>query len=239
MPGNPALAMMSRYRGHINPASLHAIEIAFGVNNHQSLLGAYFSYLGNVVRGRFGVSLTFFPDAVSRDVLQALPWTLALVGVTTILAFLLGTLIGLVAAWRRGGALDGVLPPLFVITSAFPYFWLALLTIWLFAIKLGWLPESGGYEVTTTVGWNWTFVTDAVNHSILPALTIIVTAIGGCILTMRNNMITVLTEDYVRMARAKGLKPWRIMWTYAGRNAILPNLVGFAMSLGFVVGGAI
>ena len=80
--------------------------------------------------------------------LQALPWTLALVGVTTILAFLLGTLIGLVAAWRRGGMLDSVLPPIFVITSAFPYFWLALLAIWLFAIKLHWLPQSGGYDFT-------------------------------------------------------------------------------------------
>jgi peptide/nickel transport system permease protein len=126
-----------------------------------------------------------------------------------------------------------------VITSAFPYFWLALLAIWLFSIKLGWLPESGGYDVTTTVGWSWSFISDATLHSILPALTILVTAVGGWILTMRNNMITVLAEDYVRMARAKGLKPWRIMWTYAGRNAILPNLVGFAMSLGFVVGGAI
>jgi len=131
------------------------------------------------------------------------------------------------------------LPPIFVITSAFPYFWLALLAIWLFSIKLGWFPESGGYEVTTTVGWNWTFVSDAFNHSVLPAVTILVTAIGGWILTMRNNTITVLTEDYVRMARAKGLKSWTIMWTYVGRNAILPNLVGFAMSLGFVVGGAI
>jgi peptide/nickel transport system permease protein len=172
-------------------------------------------------------------------VLQALPWTLALVGVTTVFAFILGTVIGLVSGWRRGSKLDGALPPLFVITSAFPYFWLALLAIWLFSIKLGWFPESGGYDVTTTVGWNWTFVSDAFTHSVLPALTIIVTAIGGWILTMRNNMITVLTEDYVRMARAKGLKPWRIMWTYAGRNAILPNLVGFAMSLGFVVSGAI
>jgi peptide/nickel transport system permease protein len=239
MPGNPALAMMSRYRGHINPAALHAIEIAFGVKTHQSLLSAYFSYLGNVIRGRFGISLTFFPDAVSHDVLQALPWTLALVGVTTILAFLLGTLIGLVAAWRRGGVLDSVLPPIFVITSAFPYFWLAMLSIWLFAIKFHWLPQSGGYDFTTTVGWTWAFVGDAVKHSILPALTILVTSIGGWILTMRNNTITVLTEDYVRMARAKGLSPWRVMWTYAGRNAILPNLTGFAMSLGFVVSGAI
>src|SRR5205085_4214414 len=165
MPGNPALALMSRYGGPINPQALHAIEIAFGVNKHQSLLSSYFSYLGNAFRGRFGVSLTFFPDAVSHDVLQALPWTLALVGVTTILAFLLGTLIGLVAAWRRGGILDSVLPPIFVITSAFPYFWLAMLSIWLFAVKLGWLPESGGYDVTTTVAWSWSFVEDVVRHS--------------------------------------------------------------------------
>jgi len=103
MPGNPALAMMARYRGHINPQALHALEIAFGVHEHQSLLSEYFTYLGNIFRGRFGVSLTFFPDAVTHDVLQALPWTLALVGVTTILAFVLGTFIGLLAAWRAHG----------------------------------------------------------------------------------------------------------------------------------------
>src|SRR5437868_12841979 len=238
-PGAAALEMMSRYTGRIQPQALHAIEIAFGINTHQGLISAYFTYLGNIVRGHFGISLTFFPDAVSHQVLQALPWTLALVGITTILAFILGTLIGLLAAWRRGGMLDGLLPPIFVITSAFPYFWLALLSIWLFSIKLGWLPESGGYDVTTTVAWSWSFVEDVVRHSLLPAFTILVTSIGGWILTMRNNTISVLAEDYVRMARAKGLAPWRIMWTYAGRNAILPNLTGFAMSLGFVVSGAI
>lgn len=239
MPGNPAVAMMARYRGHINPSGLHALEVAFGVNTHQSLLSAYFAYLGNILRGRFGVSLTFFPDAVSRDILQALPWTLALVGVTTILAFVVGTFIGLVSAWKRGGWLDGALPPIFVITSAFPYFFLAILAIWLFSVKLGWLPQSGGYSVTTTESWTWSFAYDAFQHAILPAMTILVTSIGAWILTMRNNTITVLTEDYVRMARAKGLSPWRVMWTYAGRNAILPNLTGFAMSLGFVVSGAI
>ena len=239
MPGNPAVAMMARYRGHINPSGLHALEVAFGVNTHQSLLSAYFAYLGNILRGRFGVSLTFFPDAVSRDILQALPWTLALVGVTTILAFVVGTFIGLVSAWKRGGWLDGALPPIFVITSAFPYFFLAILAIWLFSVKLGWLPQSGGYSVTTTESWTWSFAYDAFQHAILPAMTILVTSIGAWILTMRNNTISVLAEDYVRMARAKGLSPWRIMWTYAGRNAILPNLTGFAMSLGFVVAGAI
>ena len=239
MPGSPAVAMMARYRGRINPQALHAIQIAFGVNTHEGLLASYFTYLGNVVRGRFGVSLTFFPDPVTHDVLQALPWTLALVGVTTVLAFLLGTLIGLVGAWRRGGLMDSALPPIFVITSAFPYFFLAILSIWLFSLELGWLPQSGGYDVTDTVGWTWGFAGDALKHAVLPAMTILITAIGGWILTMRNNTISVLTEDYVRMARAKGLRPWRVMWTYAGRNAILPNLTGFAMSLGFVVAGAI
>jgi peptide/nickel transport system permease protein len=239
MPGDPAEAMMSRYHGHINPQALHALEVAFGVKTHESLLSEYFAYLGNVFRGRFGVSLTFFPDPVMHDILQALTWTLVLVGVTTIVGFVLGTLIGLVGAWRRGGFLDGALPPIFIITSAFPYFWIAILSIWLFSVKLGWLPQSGGYDVLDTPAWNWHFALDAFLHSILPALTILVTAIGGWILTMRNNTISVLTEDYVRMARAKGLRPWRIMWTYAGRNAILPNLTGFAMSLGFVVAGAI
>ncbi|HEX3454019.1 MAG TPA: ABC transporter permease [Gaiellaceae bacterium] len=239
MPGNAAIAMMARYRGRVSPNALHALEIAFGTNTHHTLLHDYFAYLGNIARLRLGMSLTFFPDQVTNEIGQALPWTLGLIGITTILAFVLGTFIGLLSAWRRGGKLDGVLPPLFVITSAFPYFWFALLAIWLFSIKLGWLPQSGGYDYTTDVGWSWTFAGDVVRHSLLPAFTILVTSIGIWILTMRNNTISVLAEDYVRMARAKGLSPWRIMWTYAGRNAILPSLTGFAMSLGFVVGGAI
>ena len=240
MPGNPAEAMMSRYRGeHLNPQALQALTVAFGLKTHESLVGQYFSYLGNTLRGRFGISLTFFPDPVTKDVLQALPWTLVLVGVTTVLAFLLGTLIGLVGAWRRGGLMDSAMPPIFVITSAFPYFWIAGIAIWLFSLKLGWLPHGGGYDPIDTPAWTWHFAHDAFVHAILPALTILVVSVGGWILTMRNNTIAVLTEDYVRMARAKGLRPWRIMWTYAGRNAILPNLTGFAMSLGFVVAGAI
>jgi len=239
MPGNPALAMMAQFRGRVNGQALKALEIAFGVNTHQSTLSAYFSYFGDVFTGHFGISLTFFPDPVSREVLQALPWTLGLVGVTTVLAFLLGTLIGLVSGWRRGGKLDSILPPVFVVTSAFPYFWVGLVAVWVFAYKLNWFPENGGYGVTDQIGLDWHFVGDVLEHSVLPAATLLVTAIGAWILTMRNTVITVLAEDYVRMARAKGLKQWTVMWGYAGRNAILPNLTGFAMSLGFVVSGAI
>src|SRR5262249_61128357 len=118
--------------------------------------------LGNSPPARRGTPLSGCRARVAPQRLQARPRSLAPVGPTTIIAFVLGTAIGLVSAWRRGTVLDGALPPLFVITSAFPYFWLALLAIWLFSIKLGWFPESGGYDVTTTVGWNWTFFTDAV-----------------------------------------------------------------------------
>jgi peptide/nickel transport system permease protein len=239
MPGNPAIAMMARYKGKLNGTALKALEIAFGVNSNESALRQYFSYLGNTLSGHFGTSLTFFPEQVSKVVFSALPWTLGLVGVTTVLAFAVGTLVGVGSAWRRNGAFDSLLPPLFVILGAFPYFFLAMLALLLFAVTLHWFPQGFGYSGTDTVSFTWHFVADVLRHAVLPGLTILVTSVGGWVLTMRNNMISVLAEDYVRMARAKGLSPARIMFNYAGRNAVLPNLTGFAMSLGFVVSGAI
>jgi peptide/nickel transport system permease protein len=239
MPGNPAEAMMARFRGHVNPSAINALEVAFGVKTHESLPHQYVAYLGNTLTGHLGISLTDFPLPVSQVIMKALPWSLGLVGVTTILGFVLGTTVGAVAAWRRGGALDSVLPPVFIVVSAFPYFWIGLLAVWLFALTLGWFPLLGGYTETAVPALTWGFVGDVLYHSVLPAMTILMTAIGGWILTMRNNMITVVAEDYVKMARAKGLKPRRILWQYAGRNALLPNLTGFAMSLGFVISGAI
>jgi peptide/nickel transport system permease protein len=239
MPGNPALAMMSKYKGHLNGSALKAMEIAFGVNTSQSALSQYFGYLGDMLSGHFGTSITFGFSSVSSVVFSALPWTIGLVGVTTVLAFVLGTLIGIVSAWRRGGLLDSAMPPLFVITSAFPYFWMALVLLLVFSLTLHWFPQDSGYSRTDTIAFTWHFVADVLDHAVLPALVILVTSIGQWVLTMRNNMISTLSEDYVRMARAKGLSPLRIMFDYAGRNAILPNLTGFAMSLGFVVSGAI
>jgi peptide/nickel transport system permease protein len=239
MPGNPAEVMMSRYKGHLNGSALKAIEIAFGVNTKESALRQYFGYLGNVFTGHFGVSLTFFPLPVAQVVANALPWTIAIVGVTTVFAFALGTLIGMLSAWRRTGLFDSILPPMFVIVSAFPYFFLALITLLVFSLDLHWFPAAFGYSTSDTIGFTWRFVGDALSHALLPAFVILIAAIGGWVLTMRNNMISVLSEDYVRMARAKGLSSSRIMFAYAGRNAVLPNLTGFAMSLGFVVSGAI
>lgn len=239
MPGNPAEAMMAQFHGHVNPNALKALEVAFGIGGHQNLLLSYVQYFGNVFQGNLGISTSNFPIPVTTIIGRALPWSLGLVGLSTIIGFALGTLLGAVAAWRRGGKLDTIMPPVFIIASAFPYFWVGLLCIWFFALTLHWFPYLGGFNLTSVPNVSWSFVGDVLQHAILPSFTIVITSIGGWILTMRNNMITVVAEDYVKMARAKGLKPQRILWQYAGRNALLPNLTGFAMSLGFVISGAI
>jgi peptide/nickel transport system permease protein len=127
-----------------------------------------------------------------------------------------------------------------VIASAVPYFWVAMVLVLIFGISLHWLPYIGGYNVSSdTPSLSPSYMGDVLSHAMLPAAALLITTIGTWILTMRNAMITTLAEDYVRMARAKGLPGRRIMLDYAARNAILPNLTGFAMSLGFVVSGAI
>ncbi len=239
MPGNPALAMMAKFHGRLSGQALTALEVIFGVNTHQSLLSQYVHYLGQVATGNFGTSLFFFPEPVSQVVRGAIPWTLGLVGVTTILAFVLGTGLGIVTAWRRGSRLDSVLPPVFVITSAIPYFWVGMMFILIFGVRLKWLPYTFAFDPSVTPGISGAFIGNVLEHALLPALALLITTIGTWILTMRNTMVSVLAEDYVRMARAKGLPGRRIMYDYAARNAILPNLTGFAMSLGFVIGGAI
>ena len=240
MPGNPALAMVAKFHGQLGPGALNALEVLFGVNSHQSLPAQYVSYLHDIATGNLGVSLEFYPASVTSVIGGAIWWTLGLVGVTTVLAFVLGTGLGIVSAWRRGGRLDSILPPVFVITSAVPYFWVGMVLVLIFGITLGWLPSQGGFYVSTdTPSLSLVYFEDVLSHAALPAIALLITTIGTWILTMRNTMITTLAEDYVRMARAKGLPGRRIMLDYAARNAILPNLTGFAMSLGFVVSGAI
>lgn len=239
MPGSPVLAMEAQHP-HLGPQAIKALLVLLGGGQHQSVWSQYLQYWQHVFTFNFGISITTsFGTPVRQIVLNALPWTLGLVGVTTVISFVLGTLVGLVSAWRRASWLDSTLPPIFVITSAFPYFWVALLGIYFFADKMNVLPNEGTYNLSDTPGFTGHYVWDVLQHAFLPALTIVITSIGGWVLTMRNNVITVLAEDYVRMARAKGLSSWRIMWGYAGKNAILPNLTGFAMSVGFVVSGAI
>jgi len=238
MPGNPAELVFNRVRHSMSPTALKAFSVAFGVDSHQGLIPQYFSYLNQLLHGNLGISITFFPATVSSVIRTALPWTLALVGVATILSFVLGTLLGIVAATRRGTWVDALLPVTSFL-SAVPYFWLGLLALTVFAVELGWFPLSGGYAPSVNVGFTWPFISSAIDHAVLPALTIVVSSIAGWLLGMRNVMISTLGEDYVLLADAKGLPRRRVTFSYAARNALLPNMAGFALSLGFIVSGAI
>ncbi len=237
MPGNAVDAILGKFQ-NLTPAVVKALEIQFGVGHKGSLVSQYFQYWNNVLHFNLGISTSQYPTHVSTIIGQTLPWTLALVGVATVLSFAIGTLLGVLAAWRRGGWLDRALPAL-TLLQATPYFFLALLVIYLFAIKLQWLPYGQGYALGLSPGLNWAFIHSAIQHSILPALTIIATSIGGWMLQMRNVMLTTISEDYILVAQAKGLSTRRVMFTYGARNAILPNIAGFALSLGFVVAGAL
>ena len=236
MPGNEATAVLGTFRG-VNPAALHALEIQFGVNVHQSLLASYFEYLRNCFTGQFGVTAQGVP--VMSEIMSKLPWTLGLVGVTTVLAFVIGTLAGVASAWKRGGRLDAVLPPSLFIVSTVPVFFVGLLLIYIFAVKLNWLPLGGNYSIGATPSLSLSFIWDVLEHALLPALSLTIVTAGLWVYSMRNNMITTIAEDYVKTGRAKGLTTRRIKYDYAARNAILPNLTGFAMQLGYVLGGAI
>jgi peptide/nickel transport system permease protein len=238
MPGNPAEIMLARFKGRINPAAIKAFTLAFGLNKHQSLLAQYGTYLNQLVHGNLGVSMSYYPETVTHVLFSALPWTLLLVGVATIISFLLGTIVGIFSAWHRGGWLDSIAPGLFTFTSAFPYFWFALILLYGLAFKLGWFPLShafsGNHHTFAIANWP-----DLAYHAALPALTIVITSIGGWLLNMRNNMIGTMGQDFIQTARAKGLKRRRIIFQYAARNAMLPNITGFALSLGFIVSGAL
>jgi peptide/nickel transport system permease protein len=241
MPGSPLQALRDRTHNRLSAATLEKMLTSFGYRPHENIVVQYLAYLKNMVTGQWGISIgATLGEPVTKIIGQALPWTLGLVGLATIVAFALGSLVGTVSAWRRGGKLDAVLPSVFVVTSALPYFWVGLLLILVFSVSTnGFLPSDFNYDNTLQPAFTPVFIGNVLRHAVLPAATIVITSVGGWVLTMRNNMITTLAEDYVRMGRAKGLSDRRVMYHYAARNALLPNLSGFAMSLGFVISGAI
>ncbi|MDA8276668.1 MAG: ABC transporter permease [Actinomycetota bacterium] len=237
MPGNVVDSLMAKYPT-LKPQAQHALEILLGVGHNGSLIGQYFTYLHQLATGNLGIDPLQFPTPVISIIKAALPWTLVLVGTATVIAWVLGTLLGIFAAWRRGGFLDQILPGLSFI-QATPYFFLALVLVWVLSIHFHLFPSQQGFSNGLAIGWNGPFIASALDHAILPALTIVVTSMAGWMLQMRNVMITTIGEDYVLAAQAKGLANRRVIFSYAARNAILPSLSGFALALGFVVSGTL
>ncbi|MBO0779983.1 MAG: ABC transporter permease [Ktedonobacteraceae bacterium] len=241
MPGDPALAYIARLQQQqITREQIAAIRKLFGVNPDVPIWQQYLDYLGGLLHGNLGIATSQFPTPVIDILRQSLPWTIGLVGTAVVLSFLVGTLGGILAAWRRGSWYDTTVPPILTFLSAVPYFWMALGLIYVFALGLGWFPTSDGYDIfEATPGWDFAFIGSVVQHAMLPVITLVIGSLAGWVLTMRNTMVTTLAEDYVLMAEAKGLPERRTMLSYAARNAILPSITSFSISLGLVVSGSL
>jgi peptide/nickel transport system permease protein len=238
IPGDPVSALLARFQGQMNTDAIQSLYVLFGIDKDQSLFSQYIDYWKQLAHGDLGLSFTAFPSPVSEVIVQSLPWTLALVGITTILSFFIGTGLGVLAGWRRGSWTDGLLPGTTFLSSV-PYFWLGLLSIYLLTGPDSFFPASGGYTPGLVPAFDQYFIPSAIQHSLLPALTILISSVSGWILSMRNMMVTVSAEDYITVAHAKGLPDRRVALSYAARNALLPNVSGFALSLGFIVGGTL
>ncbi|WP_152352510.1 ABC transporter permease [Brachybacterium subflavum] len=240
MPGSPADAAIARLsqNGPVTDETRAAVEAQLGVPDG-NILQQYLAYLDQVIHLDFGISYAFYPEPVSGLVATALPYTIVLVGTVTVLAFILGTLLGVLAAWRRGTWLDALPTVGGSFMNTFPYFWTSLLLLFFLGYVAHLFPTFGAYSATAVPGISWDFFVDILYHAALPAVTLLITSLGGWIIGMRNAMINTLGEDYVTFAEANGISGRTVALRYAARNAILPNLTGFGLALGGVVGGSI
>lgn len=237
MKGDAVSAYLSRNR-NITPEVADQLRTLLGLDSGKSLWQQYLDYWNMLLHGDLGIAITHGMRPVSEVIAAALPWTIGLVGLATIVAFTVGTVGGALIGWKRGSRWD-VLIPMTTFLNTIPYFWLGLMAIAIFAVNLGWFPIGKAYGVGIKPGWDWEFISQVIHHATLPVITIVIASLGGWMLGMRNMMLTVLDEDYITVAQAKGMPNKRVLWKYAARNAVLPQIQSFALSIGFIVGGTI
>jgi peptide/nickel transport system permease protein len=236
MPGDPVTALIGRMHGRLTANEIEAIKQAYGFTNGP-ILNQYFQYVSHALRGDFGISISAYPAKVSTIIATGFMWTVLLGVVTLLISFVVGTALGVLIAWKRNGFLDSTLPGLTGFVGSFPYFWLAMVALYFMGFKLGWFPMAHAYDDYLSPGFSWDYISSVMVHMVLPAGTIILVSVGGWMMGMRSTMISVLNEDYITMAEAKGLSQRTVMFRYAMRNAILPNITQFGMSIGFILAG--
>lgn len=242
IPGNPLSQILSNLSrvAQSNPEAIRAAEKnlmeEFGLGKPWYL--QYVEFIGKALKGDLGTSITYYPRKVMDLIVPVIPWTLVLILPATIVAWILGNSLGALAAYRRNTWIDkGVLTGSLVV-SQIPYYWLGMIFIFFFGVKLGWLPVQGAYSQGTIPDLSWAFFMDALKHYILPFLSIVVSAMGGWAIGMRLMVIYELGSDYANFSEYIGMKDKRI-FRYVFRNSLLPQVTGLALSLGSVLGGAL
>jgi peptide/nickel transport system permease protein len=233
MPGNPLVA-------YIDPTftveQQQELMQRFGLD--RPLHEQYVIYLANLLRGDLGDSF-FYRAPVTQLIWDVFPNTIALTLVSLLLAYLIGTLGGVLFAWLRGTRFEGFGIPLVLMTRAAPEFWLGMLILAVFSFAFGWFPAGGANSAGASFPNEFArfFSLDFLRHLFLPALTLAIYLHGLPLLLMRSNMLEVMQEDFVTMAKMKGLSNWTIMVRHAARNALLPVVTAFAVGIGYSVGG--
>tara|TARA_Y100001970_G_scaffold88177_1_gene111364 strand:+ start:16265 stop:17251 length:987 start_codon:yes stop_codon:yes gene_type:complete len=238
MPGDPASIMFAQFKGKLEPEALDALKETFGFADGP-LLQQYFDYLKHLFQGNLGTSISYFPQPVSEVISSGLYWTLFLAGTSLVISFIIGSLVGVYLAWNRDQKLDSFLIPTLSFLGAFPYFWIAMLLLYYFGFILDWFPIRHAYSQNVTPGFNADFFISVFSHYVLPAFTLIFVSLGGWMLSMRNNMISTLGNEYVNYAKAIGYNKKILMLKFAARNALLPSITGFGMAIGFILSGAL
>ena len=212
-------------------------EQRFGLD--RPLWQQYLSYLNDAAHLDFNYSIANYPRTVNELIGEAIPWTLALLGTTTLVSFAIGTFLGALLAWPGAPRwMVWLMPPLWAL-HAIPFFLLGLILMYVLAFQVPLLPIFGGYSPGATPSWAWSFIGDMLAHAILPALSIVLVSTGGWALGMRGMMVTTMGEDYVTFAEAKGLRRSTVFLRYCVRNAILPQVTALALALGQILSGAV
>jgi peptide/nickel transport system permease protein len=218
-------------------AMVKVYESRFGLD--RPLWEQYLGYLGDVLRLDFNYSIANYPRTVAEMIAEAVPWTIGLLGITTLLSFAIGTILGALLAWPRAPRwMAWLMPPLWAL-HAVPFFLLGLILMYLLAFQVPLLPIFGGYSTGVQPSLTFGFVLDVAYHAVLPALSIILVSMGGWALGMRGMMVTTMGEDYVVFAEGKGLRSLTIFMRYCLRNAILPQITALALALGQILSGAV
>lgn len=238
LPGDPATAILAPMGSRMTDVQITALRTALGLSD-APLIQQYFTFLAHLFQGDLGVSYSQFPTPVTKVIATGLKWTVLLGGTSLLITITLGHLIGILGAWRRGSTFDTLMPPLFNFIGAFPAFFLALGALFIFGIKLRWFPISLASDVSATEGFNAEYILSVIKHLIMPLTVSVLVTMQIWIMQMRNTMVTVLAEDYITMAEAKGLTQNKIMFGYAARNAILPSVTGFGIFLGTILSGQV
>ncbi|GAA4993925.1 ABC transporter permease [Actinopolymorpha pittospori] len=216
---------------------VQAYNRQFGLD--KPLVEQYLIYLWNLVHFDFGFSIASYPTRASTLIFAAIPWTLGLLLVATLVAFFIGTLLGSLAAWPRSPQWVRHLSVPVMGLSAVPYYLIGLALIYLLAVLVPVFPSSGGYSLGATPSFTLGFAVDVLSHSFMPAAAIVASSVGFWALSMRGMMITTVGEEFVNLADAKGLKANRVFVRYALRNALLPQVTHLALSIGHIVSGSI